>query len=210
MELRYIAICLKSKNFGFYTHGRQCLEMTSIASTIISKKNYKTNTESMMNYITPDLCDEYPDLVTVAEPLFNNYGGNKSFGGRIVTIKCFEDNSLVKETASKPGNGKVIVIDGGGSLRRSLLGDMIARSAFKNGWEGFIIYGAIRDIDVIGQIKIGVKALNTIPLKTEKKGIGEYDKELKFAGIVFRPGEYVYADNNGIIVSPEQLEMPDQ
>lgn len=178
--------------------------MESIASTIITKNN----AEIIMNYITPDLCDAYPELVTVAEPLFNNYGGSKSFGGKIVTIKCFEDNSLVKETASTPGKGKVMVVDGGGSLRRSLLGDMIARSAFNNGWEGFIIYGAIRDIDVIGQIDIGVKALNTIPLKTEKKGIGEYHRELKFAGILFRSGEYVYADNNGIIVSPEQLEIP--
>lgn len=161
-----------------------------------------------MEYITPDLCDEYPDQVEVAEPIFNNYGGKKSFGGQIVTIKCFEDNSLVKETASKPGNGKVMVIDGGGSLRRSLLGDMIAENAVSHGWEGFVIYGAIRDVDVIAKLQIGVKALNTIPLKTEKKGIGEYDRELGFAGVIFRPGEYVYADNNGLIVSPKPLKMP--
>lgn len=160
-----------------------------------------------MKYSTPDLCDEYPGLVQVAESIFNNYGGNKSFGGEIVTIKCFEDNSLVKETAGTYGKGKVMVIDGGGSLRRSLLGDMIAESAFNNGWEGFIIYGAIRDVDVIEKINIGVKALNTIPLKTEKKGIGEYDKELKFAGVVFKPGQYVYSDNNGIIISTEPLTL---
>lgn len=162
-----------------------------------------------MEYITPDLCDKYPDQVEVAEPIFNNYGGKRSFGGQIVTIKCFEDNSLVKETAAKPGNGKVMVIDGGASLRRSLLGDMIAENAVSNGWEGFIIFGAIRDVDVIAELQIGVKALNTIPLKTEKKGIGEYDRELRFAGVVFRPGEYVYADNNGIIISPRSLTIHD-
>lgn len=161
-----------------------------------------------MKFSTPDLCDTYPELIQVADPVFNNYGGNKSFGGEIFTIKCFEDNSLVKETAGTPGKGRIMVVDGGGSLRRSLLGDMIAEDAFNNGWEGFIIFGAIRDVEVIAEIRIGVKALNTIPLKTEKKGIGEYGLELKFGGVVFKPGEYVYADNNGIIVSPEQLEMP--
>ena len=159
-----------------------------------------------MNYNTPDLCDSYPDLVTVVEPIFNNYGGKKSYGGEIVTVKCFEDNSVVKETASTEGKGKVMVVDGGGSLRRSLLGDMIAENALKNGWEGFIIYGSIRDVDIIGELGIGVKALNTIPLKTEKKGIGEKNIKVKFGGVIFKPGEYVYADNNGIIISSKQLK----
>lgn len=154
-----------------------------------------------MNISTPDLCDEYPDTVRVLEPVFKNYGGKTSFGGEIVTIKCFEDNSRVKESAGKPGKGKVMVVDGGGSLKKALLGDLIAETALKNGWEGFIIYGCIRDAEPIMNMQIGVKALNSIPLKTQRKGIGERDIEISFAGVTFNPGEYVYADTTGIIVS---------
>jgi len=158
-----------------------------------------------MEYLTPDLCDEYPDLVRVVEPIFKNYGGKSSFGGQIVTIKCHEDNSVVKETAGTPGNGKIIVVDGGGSLRRALLGDLIADNAVENGWEGFIIYGCIRDVDSISTMNLGVKALNTNPLKTEKKGIGDLNIPVSFGGVTFKPGEYVYADSNGIIVSSKPL-----
>jgi len=161
-----------------------------------------------MKYVTPDLCDAYPELVQVVEPMFNNFGGVDSFGGEIVTIKCFEDNSLLKETANKPGRGKVIVVDGGGSLRRALLGDLIAESAVKNGWEGFVIYGCIRDVDAICEMNIGVQALDTIPLKTEKQGVGDLNIPITFGGVTFNPGEYVYADNNGVIVSSEPLKMP--
>jgi len=158
-----------------------------------------------MKYLTPDLCDKYPDLVRVVEPIFKNYGGKSSFGGQIVTIKCHEDNSVVKETAGTAGNGKIIVVDGGGSLRRALLGDLIAENAVQNGWEGFIIYGCIRDVDTISTMNLGVKALNTNPLKTEKKGIGDLNIPVSFGGVTFKPGEYVYADSNGIIVSSKPL-----
>ncbi len=158
-----------------------------------------------MKYLTPDLCDKYPDLVRVVEPIFKNYGGKSSFGGQIVTIKCHEDNSVVKETAGTAGNGKIIVVDGGGSLRRALLGDLIAENAVQNGWEGFIIYGCIRDVDDISTMNLGVKALNTNPLKTEKKGIGDLNIPVSFGGVTFKPGEYVYADSNGIIVSSKPL-----
>jgi len=158
-----------------------------------------------MKYLTPDLCDKYPDLVRVVEPIFKNYGGKSSFGGQIVTIKCHEDNSVVKETAGTAGNGKIIVVDGRGSLRRALLGDLIAENAVQNGWEGFIIYGCIRDVDTISTMNLGVKALNTNPLKTEKKGIGDLNIPVSFAGVTFKPGEYVYADSNGIIVSSKPL-----
>ena len=110
----------------------------------------------MNHYRTADLCDTYQELVQVLEPMFSNFGGRDSFGGEIVTIKCFEDNSLVKEQAELKGNGKVLVVDGGGSLRRALLGDMIAEKAAKNGWEGMVIYGCIRDVDVIAQTDLGV------------------------------------------------------
>lgn len=161
-----------------------------------------------MEYSTPDLCDLYPALVRVAEPLFSNFGGRSSFGGEIVTIKCFEDNSFVKDNAGKPGHGKVMVVDGGGSVRKALLGDLIAETAQKNGWEGLIIFGAVRDVDAIAALDLGVKALASIPLKTERKGAGELNVPVTFAGVTFSPGEYVYADNTGIIVSSGPLSMP--
>lgn len=158
-----------------------------------------------MTYITPDLCDEYPEFIQVVEPMFNNYGEKESFGGQIVTVKCFEDNSKVKELVDTDGKGKVMVVDGGGSLRHALLGDMLAEKAAKNGWEGLIINGCIRDVDVIMQTYLGVQALATNPLKTEKRGLGDVDVPVKFGGVEFKPGEYVYADNNGIIVSTKAL-----
>lgn len=161
-----------------------------------------------MEYLTPDLCDKYPNLVQVVEPIFINYGGKASFGGEIVTIKCFEDNSFVKEWVEKPGKGKVLVVDGGGSMRRSLLGDMLAEKATESGWEGIVVYGCIRDVDAISETLLGVQALGTIPLKTDKKGIGEANIPVTFGGVTFHPGHFVYADNNGIIVSPSMLEMP--
>ena len=162
----------------------------------------------MTQYVTPDLCDEYPELIQVVEPMFTNYGGRESFGGEIVTLKAFEDNSKVRELVATDGTGKVMVVDGGGSLRRAMLGDMLAEKAAKNGWEGIIIYGCIRDVDVIMETELGVQALATNPLKTDKKGLGEINVEVKFGGVVFVPGQYVYADNNGVIVSPEPLNMP--
>lgn len=161
-----------------------------------------------MEYLTPDLCDKYPDIVKVVEPMFINYGGRQSFGGEIITIKCFEDNSLVKDWVEKGGKGKVMVVDGGGSTRKALLGDMLAEKAAKNGWEGLIIYGCIRDVDAINETELGVQAIGTIPLKTEKKGVGEANIPVTFGGVTFQPGHFVYADNNGVIVSPKQLQMP--
>ena len=103
-----------------------------------------------MNFVTCDLCDENPDDVRVCEPMFSQFGGRECFGGEIVTAKCFEDNSRVKETLGTPGQGKVLVVDGGGSLRCALLGDMIGEDAVKNGWEGVIVYGCVRDVDALG------------------------------------------------------------
>ena len=161
-----------------------------------------------MDILTPDLCDAYPDQVNVLEPMLFNFGGHNSFSGKIVTVKCFEDNSLVKEAAGKPGKGKVMVVDGGGSMRRALLGDLIAENAVNNGWEGFVIYGCIRDVDAIGALELGVQAMAATPLKTDKRGIGDLNIPVTFGGITFNPGEYVYADNNGVIVSANRLKMP--
>ena len=161
-----------------------------------------------MHYVTPDLCDAYPD-VDVVEPIFSNFGGHDSFGGQIVTVKCHEDNSVVKEQVAQDGTGKVMVVDGGGSFRRALLGDMLAEKAAKNGWEGIIIYGCVRDVDVLAQTALGIQALASHPMKTDKRGIGDLNVTVNFAGVTFKPGEYVYADNNGIIVSPTALSMPE-
>src|SRR5690554_2565188 len=161
-----------------------------------------------MHYVTPDLCDAYPD-VAVVEPMFSNFGGHDSFGGEIVTVKCFEDNSVVKELVEEDGTGKVMVVDGGGSMRRALLGDMLAEKAANNGWEGIIVYGCVRDVDVLIQTALGIQALASHPMKTEKRGIGDRNVPVTFGGVTFRPGEYVYADNNGVIVSPVALKMPE-
>lgn len=146
---------------------------------------------------TADLCDQYPARV-LALPL-RDFGGTSAFSGEVVTIKCFEDNSVVKETAATQGHGRVIVVDGGGSLRRALLGDMIAANAVQNGWAGFVIYGCVRDSRVLAGLSIGVKALGTIPVKTDKRGIGDLNIPLAFGGVTINPGDTAYADEDGVI-----------
>ncbi|MFF7708407.1 ribonuclease E activity regulator RraA [Pseudomonas sp. NPDC007930] len=162
-----------------------------------------------MHYSTPDLCDAYPEHVRVLEPMFSNFGGRDTFGGQIVTVKCFEDNSRVKEQVELPGQGKVLVVDGGGSLRCALLGDMLAEKAAHNGWQGLVIYGCVRDVDALAQTDLGVQALASHPLRTEKRGLGDLNVVLNFAGVTFRPGEFIYADNNGVIVSAVELSQPE-
>ena len=151
-----------------------------------------------MQFKTADLCDAHEGKVSVAQPLFRDYGGNISFAGQIFTIKCFEDNSLVREALKSPGEGKVLVIDGGGSTRRALVGDLLAQAGADNQWSGIVVNGCIRDSGVIATIKIGCKALGTLPMKTEKKGIGEKELTVHFADIDFVPGHYLYADQDGI------------
>lgn len=158
-----------------------------------------------MNFVTCDLCDENPDDVRVLEPMLSQFGGRECFGGEIVTVKCFEDNSRVKETLGTPGAGRVLVVDGGGSLRCALLGDMIGEDAVKNGWEGVIVYGCVRDVDALGTLDLGVQALAAIPLKSNRRGEGQKDIPVTFGGVTFRSGEYVYADNNGVVVSAKRL-----
>jgi regulator of ribonuclease activity A len=160
----------------------------------------------MASKSTPDLCDDYPELVRVLDPIFSNFGGRERFSGPLVTVKCFEDNSVVKELVGTPGEGRILVVDAGGSMRRACLGDMLAEQASVNGWAGLIIYGCIRDVDEIMATDIGVQALGTHPMKTDKKGIGELGISVTFAGVTFSLGDYVYADNNGIIVSSQRLD----
>lgn len=150
---------------------------------------------------TPSLCDEYPDLVSVLEPILFNFGGNEQFSGGIVTVKCFEDNSHVRELVSQSGKGRVLVVDVSASMRCAYLGDRLAQQASDNGWSGIVIYDCIRDIDEIRMIDIGVQALGIHPMKTQKKGAGKINMPITFGGVIFNPEDYLYADNNGIIVS---------
>ena len=158
----------------------------------------------MTTISTPDLCDESPE-VNAVELQFFNLGQVKQFAGPAVTIKCHEDNSLVKACVDEPGQGRVIVVDGGGSRRRALLGDMLAEKAAQNGWAGLVINGVIRDVDEIGEIALGVQALGTCPVKTEKLGEGQRDIDIRIGGVDIAPGDFVYADNNGVIVRKRQL-----
>ena len=158
----------------------------------------------MRTLSTPDLSDQAPAARAI-ELQFGNYGGVKQFGGGAVTIKCHEDNSLVKECVGEPGAGRVIVVDGGGSQRRALLGDMLAEKAAANGWAGLVINGVIRDVDEIGQTPLGVQALGTCPVKTDKLGVGQRDVVVSMGGVDIAPGDYVYADNNGVLVSKKPL-----
>lgn len=159
-----------------------------------------------MTFVTCDLCDANEDKVAVVTGHnWFSYGGRKAFGGEIVTVKCFEDNSRVKEHLGTDGKGKVLVVDGGASLRNALIGDMIAENAVKNGWEGVIIYGACRDVDELAKLDIGVVTLGCVPVKSVRRGEGQLNIEVSFGGVSFRPGEFVYADNNGIICAPTPL-----
>jgi len=154
---------------------------------------------------TADLCDDHSDSLSIAQPLFNDYGKNISFSGEISTVKCFEDNSLVRKQLEQAGNGRVLIVDGGGSTRCAMVGDILAQMGADNGWSGIIVYGCIRDSGVIATIDIGVKAVGTMPIKSVKKGEGDIDIKVHFADVDFIPGHYVYADEDGIILSAKPL-----
>ena len=158
-----------------------------------------------MTLHTADLYDEFGDEIQVAAPLFRDFGGNTVFSGAISTVKVFEDNTLVRAALEEPGNGRVLVVDGGGSLRCALVGDMLAELGVNNGWSGIVVYGCIRDADAIGRLTIGVKALNTNPAKSVKRGEGQRDILVRFADVAFEPGAFVYADRDGIVVARRPL-----
>lgn len=166
---------------------------------------------STVPFVTCDLLDDHPEKeIQVVTPsmdgkFFKSYGARKSFGGQVVTVKCFEDNSRVKELLATEGAGKVLVVDGGASMRCALMGDLIAESAVKNHWNGVVIYGCVRDVDAIAALNLGVHALACIPQKSNRKGAGETDIQLNFGGVSIQTGDYIYADNNGIIVSKDAL-----
>ncbi|PIP02980.1 MAG: ribonuclease activity regulator protein RraA [Zetaproteobacteria bacterium CG12_big_fil_rev_8_21_14_0_65_54_13] len=156
---------------------------------------------------TTDLYDEYLEDLQVAEPLFRDFGGRQRFCGQIVTLKAFEDNSFLKSAFETDGRGKVLVVDSAGSLRCAMMGDVMAALGAFNGWEGVVINGCIRDSADVAKVDIGVKALATIPRKTIKRNQGVRDIPLSFAGVVFNPGEYLYADEDGIVLSKAKASM---
>jgi len=159
-----------------------------------------------MGFATADLYDKYEENLQIATPMFNDYGGNKQFSGPALTLKVFEDNSLVRAALEEPGDGKVLVVEGGASLRCALLGDMLAELGVENGWVGVIVHGCIRDSAVIAKMNIGVKALNTNPRKSVKKGVGDRGIAVTFADVTINPGDYIYADEDGIVVSKTELK----
>ena len=161
----------------------------------------------MENIKTTDLWDRYESRLQVAEPVFQNFGGKNTFSGEAVCVKVFEDNVLVKQALQNEGRGKVLVVDGGGSLQCALIGDILAGIALTNKWNGLVIYGCIRDSKEIALLPIGVKALNTSPRKSRKEGAGTVGQPLSFAGIRVSPGNYIYADADGLLVAEEKLAV---
>ena len=160
-----------------------------------------------MSVSVPDICDQFIDEIVVFDPVFRDFGAKRKFCGEIVTVRCFEDNSLVGETVRTPGRGRVLVVDGGGSLRRALLGDLLAVAAVENGWQGLVINGAVRDVEILETIDLGVKALAACPVKTDKRGDGQFGVPLRFAGAQLEPGQYLYADANGVVVARQKLDV---
>ncbi|MFC0180495.1 ribonuclease E activity regulator RraA [Thorsellia kenyensis] len=158
---------------------------------------------------TSDLCDHYHEEINVVDPMFVNYGGRTHFYGRVTTVKCFEDNGLLFDILQEDGAGRVLIIDGGGSVRRALVDNEVASLAFENNWEGLIVYGAIRHVDDLSEIDIGISALASIPVGVDAVGIGETDVRVNFGGVTFFSDDYVYADNTGIIHSEEPLSLDD-
>jgi regulator of ribonuclease activity A len=156
--------------------------------------------EYRMTWNTADLCDEHPDRARVLPPLFHDYGGRKRFAGTVVTLKCFEDNALLKATFATPGRGKVLVVDGGGSLRCALVGDVLTRIAHEAGWEGTVIYGAVRDTLGIATFDIGVRALGANPRRPAQRGEGVRDVPVSVGGVMCYPGEHLFADSDGVVV----------
>jgi regulator of ribonuclease activity A len=147
-------------------------------------------------------------LQIVLPNLLTSFGLKKSFHGKIQTVKCFESNPLVRETLSSPGDGDVLVVDGGGSPRCAIMGDMLATFAVTNGWSGVVVNGYIRDSMIINNLDVGVKALGTHPLKSLKDYRGEHNIRVSFGGVEFVPGHYLYSDGDGILVSEEELSLP--
>jgi regulator of ribonuclease activity A len=158
-----------------------------------------------MDFTTSDLCDAFPGVVQVAQPLFRDYGGLERFSGPIETLRVQDDNTLVRESLETLGAGRVLVVDGGGSLKCALVGGRLAGLAERNGWAGLIVNGCIRDVLETRQAQVGIRALNSMPMRSQKTGKGELGGNVSFAGVTFAPGRFVYVDRDGIVVAERNL-----
>ena len=158
-----------------------------------------------MDFATADLVDAHETVIASCSTQFRNLGGQARFAGAIRTVRCHRDNALLKSVLSTPGDGAVLVVDGGGALASALVGDVIAGLAVKNGWAGIIVNGVIRDSVAIAGLPLGVKALGTNPLKSAKTGAGEADVPVRFGDCTFTPGHWVYSDEDGVVVVPERV-----
>ncbi len=168
-----------------------------------------TSTGTTASFSTCDLCDlhkgDESGAFRVLPPVFHSYGGKEAFCGPVATVKCFEDNSVVKAMTETPGEGRVLVVDGGGSVRRALVGGNVAATAARNGWAGVVVFGAVRDVAELRETPLGIRALALIPLPTEKRGQGQSDVAVLVSGVWVRPGEWLYADADGMVVGAARL-----
>ena len=157
-------------------------------------------------FSTCDLCDLHQadtgGAFRVLPPLYRDFGARGRFAGAVSTVKCFEDNSLVKAACDEPGRQRVLVVDGGGSLRRALVGGKVAAAAERNGWAGMLIHGCVRDSAELAACEVGIRALGLLPLATDKRGQGERDVPVQIGSVWVRPGDWLYADADGIVLLP--------
>ncbi|WP_308567324.1 ribonuclease E activity regulator RraA [uncultured Haemophilus sp.] len=158
---------------------------------------------------TSELCDLYAEQVDVVEPIFSSFGGVSNFYGKVTTVKCFESSGLIAEVLEENGEGRVLVVDGGGAVRRGLIDAELAQLAVDNGWEGIVVYGAVRQIQQLENLDIGIHALAPIPVSADESSAGESDISVNFGGVTFFPEDYIYADLTGIILSQEPLDLDD-
>jgi regulator of ribonuclease activity A len=159
-----------------------------------------------MTISTTELCDRHPDAVRVADPILRDFGGAFAFSGPLATVRVHEDNVLVRAALSEPGLGRVLVVEGGGSMRCALLGDQLASLALTNGWGGLVVNGCVRDTRALAQLPLGIKALGAHPVRSAKAGRGEREVPVRFAGVTFEPGAHLWADEDGIVVADGPLE----
>jgi len=158
-----------------------------------------------VEFTTADLCDRFAGQIQLVQPVFRDFGGTPRFAGPIETVQVFEDNTLVRQLLESEGRGRVLVVDGGASLRCALLGDRLGTLARENGWAGIVVNGCVRDSDELRRIPIGIRALNVSPLRSSKNPSGNRGQPVSFAGVTFSPGRFLYADSDGILLAEENL-----
>lgn len=156
---------------------------------------------------TPDICDDHPNNIRILAPIFKSYGTQLHFGGQVITVQCFEDNSLIKALSAQQGNSRILVVDGGGSLKKALMGDVIAAAFIQNGWAGIVINGCVRDVEILNTLPFGIRALNSIPLRPAKKGQGSQGDTVVVAGVNINTGDYMVVDDTGIVVSDQPIHL---